>query len=135
MNVKKFILSTITASTLALSMAGISVSAASWSTSYGILSGNSYCSSWSTTGSPEYTRVTATTSITNATPYIYAGVVGYKNGSTVLSNSSQAQNSSYANTYAQKTKSEIGPAAYISGTGTHSIWSSSLSRKDYTTSF
>ncbi len=123
----------VAVTTMIISMGNLSVNAATWSTPYGTMTGTSRNATWQMANSPTYRRVTATTTIPNATPYIYAGVEAYnQQGSTVLSNEKTNTNATSAETFDQST-------AYVNsaltGEGTHSVWSSSYARQNRYTSF
>lgn len=104
----------------------------SWYTVYGTLSGTSSTYTWSHSDSPMYRRIEAVTKCSQAVPHIAAEVFGYYNGTQVmhgireLNDSATATATADSSEYAYKT---------ITGNGCHAIWSSTLTRHNYYTSF
>ncbi len=122
---KKIAASIMAATSLAVSMVGMSANAVYWNNAYGKATGTSNTTTWSTTGSPTFRKVTARTTITNAAPYIYAKIEGYVNNNLVLDGENTVQNSTVS--VAERASQNYVDSS-VTGNGTHAIWSSSLTR-------
>lgn len=132
--IKKIAASIMAVAAMATSVTGISASAASGYiyTPYGTMTGSCYNTTWQMANSPVYRKVSATTTITNAVPHIYAEVKAYLNGNQVLHDVDTRTDSTIASAAAMSTQYVN---SSLSGGGYHAIWSSSYDRYDYTTHF
>lgn len=110
----------------------IDTGAITFNTSYGQVTGLSSTSTWSQPTTPTYRRVQASTRATKAVPKIAASVKGYKNGNEVLSANNTATNA--ISVVATKDSTSYVNAS-ITGTGTHAVWSATVTRVDHISRF
>ncbi len=122
-------------SALIVSVIGGSVinsNATTWSNVYGTCSGYSSTTTAQYSGSPKYRIVKATTTCSNAAPNIASEVHGYVNGTLVLNGYNTGSNTTSVTASASSTNYVN---SSVHGNGVHAVYSSTLARKNYTSSF
>lgn len=129
---RKIFVSVMCLSLIALTSVSASAGSVTWTTAYGKATGSSTTYTWSQPTSPTYRKVEAVTQNSMAAPKIAADVVGYYKGEQVMAAHNVANNSNNVSAVSNSSKYANKD---VYGTGSHAVWSSTLARKTYYTSF
>lgn len=131
---KKSIITGVLCATLSLATAiGASAGTVKWTTKYGTATGSSSTYTWSQGGSPTYRKTSAVTRNSKTAPKIAAEVYGYApSGKEVIS---VAKKTSNAASLSAVHNSEEYAKLTITGHGIHAVWSNTVKRVNYKSTF